>query len=79
MTNDNNDKIYQIPLKTFENDAKYLGQWNLETNVRHGQGVQIWPDGSFYEGFWKNDLANGRGRKIYSNGNLYEGYWKDDK
>ena len=30
----------------FENGARYKGQW--KGNVRHGHGVQIWPDGAKY-------------------------------
>lgn len=30
----------------FENGAKYKGQW--KNSVRHGLGVQIWPDGAKY-------------------------------
>eukprot|EP00826_Nyctotherus_ovalis_P028693 TRINITY_DN2263_c0_g1_i10.p1 TRINITY_DN2263_c0_g1~~TRINITY_DN2263_c0_g1_i10.p1 ORF type:complete len:213 (+),score=17.88 TRINITY_DN2263_c0_g1_i10:224-862(+) len=45
---------------------------------REGYGVQRWPDGSMYEGHWKNDRANGQGRFVFSNGDTYEGEWKDD-
>jgi hypothetical protein len=27
--------------------------------VREGRGIQIWLDGSRYEGYWKNNKANG--------------------
>lgn len=62
-----------------ENGARYEGQWNVETNQRDGKGVQIWADGSIYEGYWKNDKANGRGRLIHADKDVYEGDWKDDK
>jgi hypothetical protein len=29
-------------------------------------GVLIWPDGSIYEGWWKNNRANGLGRLIHA-------------
>ena len=38
---------------------KYKGEWNIELNTKDGKGIQIWPDGSQYEGFWKNNMANG--------------------
>ena len=40
-----------------KNGATYTGQWLGE--VREGFGFQVWPDGSKYEGFWRNDKANG--------------------
>jgi len=33
----------------------------------------LWPDGSKYEGMWKNGKANGRGRMTHANGDVYEG------
>jgi len=57
----------------------YKGQWHKVSAKRDGVGVQFWPDGSKYEGMWRNDKANGRGRMTHSNGDVYEGEWKDDK
>lgn len=62
-----------------ENGARYKGQWNSVLNQREGRGVQIWPDGSIYEGYWKNDKANGRGRLIHADGDVYLGEWVEDK
>ena len=71
------------------NGAVYTGEWyfiisitiyrNPEENIREGRGKQIWPDGSLYEGFWRNDKANGKGRLIHSDGDVYEGDWVNDK
>lgn len=61
-----------------ENDAIFTGEWN-SNKLRHGKGVQMWSDGSCYEGYWENDKANGKGRLIHANGDVYEGDWKDDK
>ena len=41
--------------------------------------MQIWPDGSKYEGYWLNDQANGKGRLIHHDGDTYEGNWVNDK
>ena len=67
------------PVQILENKAKYEGQWNSVTNQRDGQGKQVWPDGSVYEGFWNADKANGQGRLIHADGDVYEGDWKNDK
>ncbi len=61
-----------------DNGATYAGQCNKE-GLRCGKGVQCWPDGSKYEGYWKNDLANGKGRLIHADGDVYEGEWENDK
>ena len=62
-----------------ENGAKYIGQWNIESNERHGFGIQVWPDGSKYVGSWRLDKAKGYGRLIHADGDVYEGEWFDDK
>jgi hypothetical protein len=61
-----------------ENGAIYIGEWN-QKGERHGKGVQIWNDGSKYEGYWRRDKANGKGRLIHADGDMYEGEWIDDK
>lgn len=45
------------PEFVFESGARYNGQWM--NNMRHGFGVQVWPDGARYEGYWKNNKAHG--------------------
>ena len=66
------------PLVTLDNGAEYEGEWD-EVGRKDGRGVQIWVDGSLYEGYWKIDKANGRGRLIHADGDVYNGDWKDDK
>ena len=53
---------------TLDNGAVYTGQ--MLNNMRHNYGIQVWPDGSKYEGQWKNDHADGKGKLhhvIFSN------------
>ena len=57
----------------------YYGEWDIKNNVRHGRGIQIWPDGAKYEGYWQNDMANIKGKLIHADGDIYEGEWADDK
>ena len=61
-----------------DNGAIYVGEWTKD-GLRHGKGLQIWKDGSKYEGYWRNDMANGKGRLIHSDGDVYEGEWQNDK
>lgn len=72
-------KVKKLPIARLENNAKYDGEWNEEKNERHGYGIQVWSDGSMYQGYWKEDKANGWGRLIHADGDVYEGEWKDDK
>ena len=41
--------------------------------IRWGRGVQIYNDGSRYEGQWRNDQASGYGRLIHATGDVYIG------
>lgn len=65
------------PEHTFENGAIYKGQWN--GNLRHGFGVQIWPDGAKYEGKWRNNKADGKGIFWHADGDVFDGEWREDK
>lgn len=62
-----------------ENHAKFEGEWVQNKMIRLGRGKQIWPDGSMYEGWWKDNKANGKGRLIHADGDVYDGMWLDDK
>ena len=61
------------------NGARYTGQWVVNEDVKQGRGTQIWPDGSMYEGYWKNNKAHCKGRLIHSDGDVYDGDWSEDK
>ena len=37
-----------------------------------GKGKHSRPDGSVYDGDWKNDKKHGRGKYVYGNGDTYE-------
>lgn len=72
-------RVYINEFKDVGEGRLYKGQYNKRTGERDGVGVQIWPDGSRYEGLWRRDKANGRGRMTHANGDMYEGDWKEDK
>jgi len=54
-----------------------IGQW--KGTMRHGYGVQVWPDGARYEGYWKANKAHGKGKFYHVEGDVYEGDWLEDK
>ena len=41
--------------------------------LKHGYGVQMWPDGAKYEGDWRNGMAEGQGTFYHANGDVYTG------
>ena len=66
------------PITQIENGALYYGEWDKNGN-KHGRGIQLWPDGSKYTGYWINNKANKKGILIHKDGDIYEGEWLDDK
>ena len=51
-----------------DNKTRYDGEWIEGQEIRQGRGRQIWPDGSLYEGWWKDDKKNGKCRLIHADG-----------
>jgi hypothetical protein len=49
----------KLPPQTLENGVIYTGEWM--NGQKDGFGIQVWPDGTRYEGIWSKDKANGRG------------------
>ena len=37
-------------------------------NKRHGFGKMTWDNGTSFEGFWREGLANGRGTLVHADG-----------
>jgi len=48
-------------------------------NGSDGFTFKVFPDGSRYEGQWKDGLKHGRGRFIYPDGDIYDGEWLEGK
>ena len=59
-----NKKIIQIDYeRSYEGETKH--------DLKHGYGVQVWSNGSKYEGRWFEGKAHGKGKFTYSNGETY--------
>lgn len=71
--------LKKLSVTEVEKGILYEGEWvkELLLKVRMGRGVQLWPDGSRYEGFWREGKACGPGRLIHANGDCYEGIWRE--
>ena len=81
--NYNNYKVAQKtrlskPKRICDNGNEYEGEWD-EEGKKDGRGIEYWIDGSVYEGYWENNMANGDGRLIHADGDMYEGMWVNDK
>ena len=59
------ERVYIDEYREVGEGKVYKGQWNKKTGEKDGVGVQLWPDGSKYEGTWRRDKANGRGRMTH--------------
>lgn len=64
--------------KSLNKKISYEGETD-DKGFKDGRGVQTWPDGTTYEGHWKNGKANGRGRLIHAEGDVQEVDWVDGK
>ena len=73
-----NKRRVKKPVVRLADGNEYEGEWDLE-GKKDGRGMQIYSDGSIYEGYWTADLPDGRGRLIHANGDVYAGEWKADK
>lgn len=73
----NGQLIHDGPFE-LENGAIYTGELN-QAGCREGRGIQVWPDGSKYEGYWLNDKVQGLGRMIFTNGDAFVGEWIDSR
>lgn len=62
-----------------ENRIIYYGEWDMNFFTKHGRGIQIWPDGSYYKGYWENHKAEGKGEFYHSSGDIYIGNWHNNK
>ncbi|CAG9324149.1 unnamed protein product [Blepharisma stoltei] len=53
-----------------ENGSIYIGEC-YKKRQRHGFGLQLFTDGSQYEGYWIKDKANIKGRLVRYNGDIF--------
>lgn len=43
--------------------------------MQNGHGIEKWPDGTVYEGEFKNGLKHGEGTYKWNDGSFYRGNW----
>ena len=79
LTTNLNIKIIKSNPVIMENKVIYIGEWDTTFFQRYGRGIQIYPDGSYYKGYWENNKAEGKGEFIHATGDKYIGDWHDNK
>jgi len=78
--NSKNKKIYKLGLGLLiDLDYDYVYYGNFQNDYKNGQGIQTYPDGSYYEGEWQLDHINGNGKIIYPENGEYHGEFEDGK
>lgn len=78
---DDKEVVTQTDYK-MKDGAVYSGQMkhvNDEVYVKHGKGKQIWKDGAFFDGEWRNGVASGLGHFQHANKDVYVGEFMNDK
>ena len=68
---------HKIAFVSAEECGKMVGEWDDE--LKNGEGVLIFPDGSKATGVWKNESMNGQGTFTFYDGSKYVGEYKYGK
>ena len=58
--------------------GEYIYEGSMRDGKRHGGGTWTFPDGSRYEGEYRDNKMNG-GTQTWADGDRYEGEWRDSK
>jgi hypothetical protein len=59
-----------------DTDYTYTGE--ALGDAKDGFGKQVWKNGDFYEGQWKENMQYGWGRNVWTDGSVYIGTFKRD-
>jgi hypothetical protein len=58
---------------TTKKGCQYCGETDRNTQLFEGLGSLTKPDGSFFQGWWKQGKKNGFGREVAANHTVYTG------
>lgn len=64
------------PAQRFTSGSVYTGQWR--GNMRHGLGLQTWPDGASFHGCWRENRVHGTGRFVHADQDEFVGEWQNN-
>ncbi len=65
--------VYRGQIKSVHESPGRSISMILRNTIRHGYGMQVWPDGAKYEGYWRDNVAEGRGMFYHVDGDIYDG------
>lgn len=46
---------------------------------QNGKGIEVWSDGSYYHGNFKDGVKEGQGVYFWADGSKYSGSWLNDE
>ena len=76
----NSQYIFRENYVLQHDDTLCTGYFEKGTDLLNGKGKKVWPDGSQYEGTFRQGKAEERGYFIDAkNGFVYIGEWQNDK
>ena len=70
---DLNSSLEFKPFHKTKNGCIYQGEVDKQTGLFEGLGALTKPEGSFYQGWWKQGKKNGYGREVSANYTVYVG------
>lgn len=75
----NSSTLYQYVNKTpYGNYVTYIGQMDLERNLRHGMGIRVNASGQYEIGYWYKDHMIGPGFNTFQKGSYFYGHYFDN-
>ena len=67
------ENIEEIKNMQLQDGCIFTGQVSTQSNLKHGFGAQLWPDGAKYIGEWIDGKAEGQGTFYHTNGDIFMG------
>ena len=55
------------------------GKGLIKEDRQNGPGIELWSDGSYYNGAYLNGMKHGTGTYYWSDGSQYKGQWANDE
>lgn len=73
---DDGVNVKSLPAVRMSDGSVYKGEWT-DSNQKHGRASELYPDGTQFTGYYRENKRWGVGRLVQVNGNCYEGEFKD--
>ena len=70
------DDLLDGPCIYYNDEQRQSSKNNYIKNKKHGPAEEIWADGSYFKGEYKDGLKDGKGEMRWPDGNIYKGDFK---